>query len=118
MLNVKERLSFACSKQVPVLVEELCCPDESGTLPRGVEEDLFEDQPVLGRLKPEALPRASHEGFGSVGRRLPVPIVGAARRYNRRNIEVGPERLFHLHVPQHGPGKLERFIRAVILGEH
>ena len=47
MLNVKERLSFACSKQVPVLVEEFRCPDESGTLPHGVKEDLFEDQPVL-----------------------------------------------------------------------
>ena len=47
MLDVKERLSFAGSKQVPVSVEKFGCPDESGALPLRVEEYLFQDQPVL-----------------------------------------------------------------------
>ena len=47
VLNVKERLCVASSKHVPLMIDECCCSNESGTLPRGVEEDLLQDQPAL-----------------------------------------------------------------------
>ena len=47
VLNVKERLSFAGSKPIPVAIGEFGRSYESGPLPCRVEEDLFQDQPAL-----------------------------------------------------------------------
>ena len=73
---------------------------------------------MLRRLEPEALPRAAHEGLGPAGLRLAAPPAGASLGYDRRDVEIGPERLLHLHLPQHGPGEAQRFARAVVPGEH
>jgi hypothetical protein len=57
MLNVKQRLSHTGAKKVAVPIGMFRCSDESNFLLRGVEADLFQDQPILRGLKPKALLR-------------------------------------------------------------
>ena len=54
VLDVKQRLSRTGAKKVPVAIGKFRCSDESNLLLRGVEADLFQDQPILRGLKPKA----------------------------------------------------------------
>jgi hypothetical protein len=57
VLDVKQRLSRTGAKKIPVAIGKFRCSDESNPLLRGVEADLFQDQPILRGLKPKALLR-------------------------------------------------------------
>ncbi len=54
VLDVKQGLFHAGTKNVPVTIRKLRCSDESNLLLRGVEADRFQDQPILRGLKPSA----------------------------------------------------------------
>ena len=57
VLDMKQRLSRTGVKKVTVAIGKFRCSDERNVLLRGIEADLFQDQPILHGLKPKALLR-------------------------------------------------------------
>ena len=57
VLDMKQRLSRTGVKKGAVEIGEFCCSDERNLLLRGIEANLFQDQPIFRGLKPKALLR-------------------------------------------------------------